>query len=69
MPPHVASGDVIRLLGVAVGAVLLTTDDEAPLVVGVPDAVAEDDVTILPEEERYQFASGSPRHSPTVTPR
>jgi hypothetical protein len=60
--PHVPSCDVP--VGVAVGAA-----DDVPLAVGVAEAAAEDEETILPDEERYQFASGSPRHSPTVTPR
>jgi hypothetical protein len=50
--------------GVAVGVM-----EEVPLVVSVADPVADDEVTIRPEDERYQFALGSPRHSPTVTPR
>jgi len=43
--------------------------DEVPLAEGVADGEAEDEVTVLPEDARYQLASGSPRHSPTVTPR
>ena len=50
----------------AVGAIIDTVED-------AEETVAEgrevEEVTILPGEERYQFVAGSPRHSPTVTPR
>jgi hypothetical protein len=60
--PQVPSSEVP--VGVAVG-----TADEVPLVAGVADGEPEDEDTTLPEDARYQLASGSPRHSPTVTPR
>lgn len=128
-PPQVASGEVIRLLGVAVGAAVLLAvpvvldedededDDcelpqvpkapwqpvpqwsgvephqpcceqhdpwgkprqvrptappqvpscETPVGVAVGEADVEVEVTVWPEEARYQFSGASPRHSPTVT--
>lgn len=53
-PPH------WPLVEVAVGATVAEVE--------VAEVTAEvEEVKTFPEELRYQFASGSPRHSPTVT--
>jgi hypothetical protein len=56
IPPQEASIDTF--VGVAAG-----TAEEVAV------AMEEDEVMIFPEEARYQFSAGSPKHSPTVTPR
>lgn len=65
VPPHVASVDTFpdEFEGV-VGAE--TGGDEAGFV-GAATGALGGETTTPPAEGRYQFASGSPRHSPTVT--
>lgn len=64
--PQVPSTDVP--VGVAVGAEE-AVDELVPEAL-VAEGFAEEEVTIFPEEARYQLAGlVSPRHSPTVTPR
>lgn len=65
-----AGGDVVVALDV-VGLLVLITVVDTPvdsvtglLVEGADDGVVDDEGL----RERYQFAFGSPRHSPTVTP-
>lgn len=58
-PPQEPSGE--EAVGVAVGAEV----EEEDL---VAEGMADVDDTMVPAESRYQFASGSPKHSPTVTP-
>lgn len=52
----------------AVGVAVEAAEVAAEAAADVAVATEDDELTMVPEESRYQLAAGSPRHSPTVTP-